>query len=205
MKNFEYPVGATPLDPDELEGIKYKHVETRNELDELEQANIQEGLLWVSRFKTKEILNEEFICKLHKKLFGKVWSWAGNYRKSGKNIGVDAHLIPMELRLLLDDLDYWLENDIFPPLETALRFHHRLVQIHLFPNGNGRHARIMSDILLKKNFRHGPIDWSGGCDLQSMNTRRKEYIEALSKADGGDYEPLLQFANTSIQTSSIIS
>ena len=194
MKKFEYPEGATPLDPDDLEGIKFSHVSTRRELDELEQANIQEGLAWTLLQKDRHILNEIYLCKVHKKLFGQVWSWAGTYRRTGKNLGVEAIQIPTELRKLLGDTQFWIENHTFPPLELAIRFHHRLVQIHAFPNGNGRHARIMADILLRVLLDHDPIDWSGGFDLQSMNVRRKQYICALINADQGDYRLLLKFA-----------
>jgi len=190
----EYPKGATPLDPDEMEGLKFKHVTTRSELDHLEQANIQNGLVWLSRSREKDILREAFVCKLHERLFGEVWRWAGSFRRSGKNIGVDPVAISVELRVLLDDMRYWVEDDTYPEMEAVIRFHHRLVFIHPFPNGNGRLSRIMTDAVLQKIFGREPIDWSGGHDLQAMNERRSEYIAALGAADRGDYDPLFRFA-----------
>ncbi len=187
------PDGATALDPDEMEGLIYKHVQTRGQLDELEQINVQEGMKWLKRQKKADPFTEEFACKLHDKLFGKVWSWAGKFRKTGKNIGVDAVYIAVELRNLLDDARYWVENETYPPKELAARFHHRLVAIHPFPNGNGRHSRIMADAVLTIAMNEKPIDWAGGHDLQSMGDHRKTYIEALRAADQGDYEPLLEF------------
>ena len=140
---LDHPDGATPLDPDEIEGLRFKHVETRGELNQLEQQNIQNGLKWLERQKSiPKILSESFIRRLHKELFGNVWSWAGRFRLTGKNLGVDPTVIGVELRNLLDDTNYWIEHDTFDSLEFAARFHHRLVQIHAFPNGNGRHARI---------------------------------------------------------------
>lgn len=187
------PDGATPLDPDELDGLKYKHIQTRNELDELEQANIQAGLLWLSKVRNKNVLSEGFIRKLHKRLFGDVWSWAGTFRTTEKNIGVDPIQIGVQLRMLLDDASYWAEHGTYLPLEAAARFHHRLVQIHCFANGNGRHARIASDAYLEERFRHKPVDWAGGFNLMKSNERRDDYITSLRAADASDYEPLLKF------------
>jgi len=193
MQKMDYPEGATPLDPDELEGLKFKHVTTRGQLDHLEQANIQDGLRWLSRRKNADILNEAFIRQLHKNLFGEVWTWAGTFRTTEKNIGIDPQQVAVQLRMLLDDARYWIENNTYSPIETAVRFHHKLVYIHLFPNGNGRHARIMADAVLTKVLSLKPIDWASGHDLQAMNERRRAYIQALQEADKGNYQPLLGF------------
>jgi len=193
MQKMDYPEGATPLDPDELEGLKFKHVTTRGQLDHLEQANIQNGLRWLSRRKSVDILNEAFIRQLHKNLFGEVWTWAGVFRTTEKNIGIDPHQMAVQLRMLLDDARYWIENNTYSPIETAVRFHHKLVYIHLFPNGNGRHARIMADAVLTKVLKLESIDWASGHDLQAMNERRRAYIQALQEADKGNYQPLLRF------------
>jgi Fic-DOC domain mobile mystery protein B len=192
VEEMEYPEGAAPLDADELEGLRFPHVTTRGELDHLEQANIEAGLLWLSRRKDSDILTDQFVRNLHKRLFGEVWKWAGSYRLTEKNIGVDARQINVQLRDLLDDVRYWAKNSTYSPIEGAIRFHHRLVYIHPFPNGNGRHARIMADVLLEKVHKTQAIDWSGGDDLQRMNERRKHYIAALRAADGGDYGPLFE-------------
>jgi len=194
---MDYPEGATPLDPDELEGLKFKHVRHRGELDHLEQANIQQGLMWLDKKKDIDILSEQFIKDLHRKLFGEVWRWAGTFRRTEKNIGIDPIQIAIRLRMLLDDVRYWIDNDTYEPIEMAARIHHQLVYIHLFPNGNGRHARIMADALLTKVFEMAPINWSGGYDLQKMNKRRNEYILALRSADQGDIQPLLNFIRAS--------
>lgn len=193
MKKFTHePEGATSLEPEELEGLLHPHIQTRGQLNELEQINIQEGMAWLKRQKKAGILSEEFSCELHKKLFGKVWNWAGQFRRTGKSIGCDAIYISVELRNLLDDARYWVDHNTYPSKELAARFHHRLVAIHLFPNGNGRHARIMADAILTHILKENPIDWSGGYDLQAMSERRKQYITALRSADRGDYQPLLE-------------
>lgn len=191
--NDNNPEGATPLDRDELAGLKFAHVTTRGELDHLEQANIQSGMQWLNRTRQTEILSEVFIRTLHKRLFGEVWRWAGTFRTTEKNIGVDPIMIAIELRHLIDDTRYWIEHQTYPPLEIAARFHHRLVYIHPFPNGNGRHARIMADAILTKIYSNPSIDWAGGYDLQSMNERRQVYISALRAADQRDYMPLFSF------------
>lgn len=193
---LEYPEGATPLDPDEIEGLKHKHVTTRGELDHLEQANIEAGLQWLARARKVDPLDEQFLRTLHKRLFGDVWDWAGKFRKTEKNIGIDPFQIAVQLRMLLDDVRCWIEYETYSHIEIAGRFHHRLVQIHLFPNGNGRHARIAADLLLARVLKSDPIDWTAGFDLQSVNERRKAYINALREADKHDYGLLLEFVST---------
>ncbi len=188
-----YPEGVAPLGPDEMEGLRFKHVATRNELDQLEQANIEKGMAWLKRQKSPDILTEELVANLHKQLFGDVWTWAGNFRKTGKNIGVDATQIAVQLRVLLDDVRYWIEHETYPPKELAARFHHKLVYIHPFANGNGRHSRIMADAILTKLMNEPAIDWAGGHRLETMNERRVEYIAALKAADKGDLTNLLNF------------
>jgi len=158
--NFNYPDGATPLDPDEIEGLKHPHIETWGELDQLEQQNIQDGYKWLSQQrKYKTFVNEDFIKLLHKKLLGEVWSWAGQFRLSEKNIGIDPINIPVELRNLLDDVRAWLEHGTYEREEFAARLHHRLVKIQLFANGNGRHARILTDVVLEKEMKVAPVNW----------------------------------------------
>jgi len=187
------PDGATLLEPGEMEGLKYAHVETRGQLNQLEQINVQTGMAWLKKQKNSDPLTEKFVCDLHQKLFGDVWAWAGSFRKTEKNIGCDAIYISVKLKDLLDDARFWIENDTYSSKELAGRFHHRLVAIHPFSNGNGRHARIMADAILTIRMSEQPIDWSGGHDLQSMSDHRKTYIAALRTADGGDYTPLLEF------------
>lgn len=191
---MDYMEGETPLDPDELEGLRFPHVTTRRELNELEQASIDDGMLWLRRQRRVDVLSDQFCRSLHEKLFGQVWRWGGSYRRTEKNIGVDPLYIGVELRGLFDDTRYWVQNGTYQPLEAGARFHHRLVSIHPFPNGNGRHARVMSDLLLEKLYRADPIDWAGGQDLQRSNDRRDQYIAALRAADGKDYGPLFRFA-----------
>lgn len=190
---FVEPDGATPLDPDELRGLKFGHITTRGELDELEQANIEQALEWLSRRRGGDIFDDGFVRTLHKRLFGDVWSWAGEYRLTEKNIGIDPFQIAMQLRMLLDNARHWAEQDVYAPREAAARFHHRLVQIHPFPNGNGRHARIATDVMLEDYYNHPPIEWASGFDLLADNARRTAYIAALRAADAGDFGPLLAF------------
>jgi Fic-DOC domain mobile mystery protein B len=187
------PDGATPLDPNEIDGLRYKNIATRGELDQREQANLESGLAWLARRHKTDVLTERFVRELHRRLFGEVWKWAGKFRLTEKNIGIDPADIVVQLRMLLDDARYWAASGTFVPLEAAARFHHRLVQIHPFPNGNGRHGRIVADVYLQSYFDHAPIDWEAGHDLQNDNDRRNQYTAALRAADAGDYAPLLSF------------
>lgn len=190
------PDGTTPLDPEEKEGLIFKHIGTRGELDQVEQVNIQEGLQWLSRQKVacEELLSDQFVRQLHQKLFGNVWRWAGVHRKTEKNIGVAPEQISVQLRQLLDNASYWVENKIYPSKELALRFHYRLVWIHPFPNGNGRHSRIMADAILTHCLSETCIDW-GGRDLDKTGGIRSHYIHALREADKGHFEALFHLYN----------
>ena len=192
IQGMQYPDGATPLDPNELGGLKHKHITKQIELNQLEQANIESGLRWLGRQRA-DVLSDGFATTLHARLFGDVWDWAGTFRKTGTSIGIDPVHIPVELRTLMVDAKYWASNKTYQPSEAAARFHHRLVKIHPFPNGNGRHARIMADAMLDRVYKAKPIEWAGGHDLQKIGERRTAYIAALKAADRGDINPLLQF------------
>ena len=190
-----YNDGQTPLDEDEKEGLLIKSIATRGELDEFEQQNIEDAIQWslTRKFKSEQILSETFILALHKRMYKNVWRWAGEYRKTNKNIGVDKLEIPVALRSLIDDASYWLENNVYEPDEFALRFKHKLVSIHCFPNGNGRHSRMIADIIIEKIYQLPVFSW-GSKSLADENDSRKNYLIAIRKADKGDLELLLKFA-----------
>lgn len=193
------PYGASPIDPDEAEGLVQSHVSTRQELDELEEANIQAGLEWAHRRALRgrrraDVLTEEFLYELHRQMFGAVWAWAGQVRTTDKNIGVDKFVIRPEVRKLVEDARYWRENGIYATDELAVRFHHRLVWIHPFPNGNGRHARLMADLIAQQAGRPR-FSW-GGVSLTRTSALRKAYIGALREADQGNMDPLIAFARS---------
>jgi Fic-DOC domain mobile mystery protein B len=187
----------TPLDETEREGLKNTSVTTRWELDQLEQLNIEKALEWTihSRFNVDQILTKEFIKKLHYRMMGNVWEWAGTFRRSNKNLGVDWTKIEIELRMLLDDTRYWIKNKTYGPDEICLRFKHRLVKIHCFPNGNGRHSRLIADLLIEKGLNKNVFTWNQSSSMDPVETR-KEYIQAIKQADHGDLSPLIKFARS---------
>jgi Fic-DOC domain mobile mystery protein B len=191
-----YSVGATPLDPDEVEGLIPDHIETQMELNSWEQANINDAELWLRKhnFTTSKILTIEFITQLHRKMFDKTWRWSGQFRKSNKNIGVDKFQINENLKLLLDDTTYHIEHQTYPIDEIAVRFHHRLVTIHLFANGNGRHARLITDLLLVAENQER-FSW-GSQNLYGQTDARTKYLNALRLADKHNYTLLLQFVRS---------
>lgn len=193
MDGFDFPQGATPLDADEIAALIPGHITLQSELNEYEQMNIVRAQSWLLRLHSTEI-SEPFLKTLHKKMFDQTWRWAGEYRKSNKNIGVDWHTIPIELKKLLDDLMYQLAQDHFSIEEIGIWFHHRLVAIHCFTNGNGRHARLACDHLLVIN-GHQKFHWGRG-NLSSANEVRTRYLQALRAADRGNYGPLLEFARS---------
>ncbi len=182
--------GGTELTEEEREGLTPSYITLRSELNEAEQANILEAEEWAFARK-RDLLEERFLNNLHKRMYGNVWRWAGRYRTSGKNVGIDAYRIPTELRQLLDDCRFWIENGTYEPDEIAVRFHHGIVSIHCYPNGNGRHARLAADLLLK-SMGQDRFSW-GGENLVDVGETRERYITALQAADEHDIGPLLEF------------
>jgi Fic-DOC domain mobile mystery protein B len=190
---FAASPGETPLEPGEIEGLIPSHIAYRHELNFAEQANIARGSLWARRYR-KDILNEKFILELHRRMFGDVWRWAGSYRLTQRNLGLDYWCVPVEVRRLLDDCQAWIEFQAYAADEIGVRLHHRMVAIHPFPNGNGRHTRLLADLAVQ---RLGARRYSwGGVNLQSPGETRQAYIAALRAADLHDYEPLLAFARS---------
>lgn len=187
---FHAPPGATPLDPDEAPGLIPKGIATRGQLDEFESANIAEALAWAER-RRRDVLSEGFLTELHKRMFRRVWRWAGKYRSSGKNMGIAPHDIAPAIRDLVEDVKAQVAAARLPSTEIAMRFHHRMTRIHPFANGNGRHARLATDLLLEQ-LGEPRFSWGAG-DLQHAGAAREKYIGALRAADGGDYQPLSDF------------
>jgi Fic-DOC domain mobile mystery protein B len=194
--DFDWVDGQTPLDEDEKEGLLIPTITTRGELDEFEQLNIEKAILWAltRKIRKEEILTEKFVKLVHRKMYDDVWAWAGEFRKTNKNIGADWHQVPVQIRLLLADCTYWIDHDTYPPDEIAVRFKHRMVSIHCFSNGNGRHSRMMGDLLIEKIFGRPVFTWGGQADSTKAADTRKEYLTAIRAADAGDINPLLAFA-----------
>lgn len=194
---LQYEEGQTPLDEDEKEGLLIESITTRSELDEQEQLNIEAAVEWTlkKKFSAAVIFTEEFVNELHEKMYGKVWRWAGQFRKSNKNIGVEKFQIPVELRTLLDDSKYWIANKTYTPDECAVRFKHRIVNIHCYPNGNGRHSRLIADVIASHILGEKVFTW-GRANLVKAGDSRATYLNAIRAADKGDYELLLQFARS---------
>ncbi len=194
---LEYIGGQTPMDDDEKQGLRIPTITVRSELDEFEQQNIENAIQWtMSRsFTASEILTEDFVCRLHERMYADVWKWAGEFRRSNKNIGVDKFQIGIELRNLLDDCRWWIEHGTFTADEIAVRFSHRLVFIHCFPNGNGRHSRLIADVLVEKVLGRPVFTW-GSVTLTHKGTARSAYLDALRAADMGNVAPLIVFARS---------
>ncbi len=190
---FNVPKDATPLSEEEKDGLIPAYISTREELNQAEQANISKAHLWVFKRK-RNPLDVDFLRRLHKEMLGEVWNWAGSYRKTGRNIGIEPSQIQVQLKQLIDDTYFQIEHQTYPPDEIAARFHHRLVYIHPFPNGNGRLSRMATDVLLNRMGRER-FTWGAG-ELESKGEIRSRYIEALKAADQYDYTKLLAFVRS---------
>ncbi|OBZ95751.1 cell division protein Fic [Pararhizobium polonicum] len=194
---FRQPEDATPLEPQEREGLLQSWITHRNDLNEAEQENIVKGAAWARgqrRVPIERLLSEDFIRTLHKRMFGEVWQWAGTFRATERNIGIQAYRIGIELASLLNDIQYWVKHATFPPDEIAIRFHHRLVAIHPFPNGNGRHARLAADLLIQR-LGANLFSWGSG-SLADAGEIRARYVASLRAADNHDISPLIEFARS---------
>jgi Fic-DOC domain mobile mystery protein B len=194
---FREPDDATPLGHEEREGLLQTWITHRHDLNEAEQANILKATAWARRRKNvgvTDLLSEDFAKSLHRRMFDDVWRWAGSYRRSERNIGGAAYRIPMDVPMMLDDVRFWTEHRTYEPDEIAILFHHKLVAIHPFPNGNGRHARLMADLLVER--LDGPAFTWGGGRLETVGELRARYIAALRAADDHDIGPLLAFARS---------
>lgn len=190
---FEEPDDATPLTPEEQRELIPAHIADRRDLNKAEQENIVRAQDWALGTR-RELLTERFILELHKRMLGEVWRWAGKFRRTERNLGIPFYEIPIALRLLIGDTKAWIQFASYPPDEIAVRFHHRLVQIHPFPNGNGRHSRLMADLFIMK-IGEERFSW-GRANLQDAGAMRRRYIAALQAADKHDYRPLLDFARS---------
>jgi Fic-DOC domain mobile mystery protein B len=193
--NLAYYPGQTPLDENEADGLLIKTISTQGELNEAEQVNIEDAVEWTLRrkFRQHDILTGDFCNELHRRMYSGVWRWAGTFRKTNKNIGVDNFQIPMELRTLIDDCRFWIGNKTFPEDEIAVRFKHRIVSIHCYSNGNGRHSRLMADVIVSHIFMRPVFSWNT-VDLVKAGKAREVYLKALRTADLGDVSQLLEFA-----------
>ena len=194
--NEENPEGSTALTPSEEEGLIPRHITLRSELNELEQVNILEAETWLqTRKRLSSALDPLFLKSLHRRMFGKIWKWAGHYRKSDRNIGVPWPMISSQLEHLCREATAWRDEQAFTSDELAIRFHHKLVWIHCYPNGNGRHARLAADLLIME-LGGTRFSWGGGTSLESPSDVRKRYIDSLKEADQHDHRALLAFARS---------
>jgi len=188
--------GDTTLSPEEQDDL-IPDLSTREELNEWERLNIIEAYAWVferRNLRRNNPLTEAYVRELHRRMFDQTWKWAGAYRSTEKNIGIAHYQIREALPVLLGDARYWLEHQTFPADEVAVRFHHRLVWIHPFANGNGRHARVMADVLVQRLGR--PVFTWGGASVVPPGEFRSRYIQALRAADASDIRPILKFARS---------
>jgi Fic-DOC domain mobile mystery protein B len=196
---FQYNGGQTPIDEEEKEDLLLRTISTRGELDDFERRNIDLALKWSlnNSFSSDEVLSIAFIKELHYRMFSEVWSWAGKFRTTNKNIGIDKFQIEQELFKITDDCRYWISNKVYSEDEIAVRYKFRMVSIHPFPNGNGRHSRICGDILASHVLARPVFPW-GGKRIQEVGETRNKYLQALYAADQGNVAALLEFARSGV-------
>jgi Fic-DOC domain mobile mystery protein B len=188
------PTGATPLEPDDLNDL-IPRLTTREELNEFEQRNILQalGIAQKSRKLKRDLLSIDSLTWFHRQMFKETWKWAGQFRARQTNIGVEPHQIREQIITLNGDAKYWFENTTYELPEYAVRVHHRLVKIHPFVNGNGRHARLVADLIMLYAEKDS-FTWGGKRPIDLEGQTRNQYLQALKQADSGKYEELISFA-----------
>ncbi len=189
--------GTTLLSEEDRIALRIPTIETKAELNEFEQQNIEKAVTWTLRkkFRKENLITEEFIKELHFRMFNDTWKWAGQFRKSDTNLGIHWTKIGTELRQLLDDTNYWIEKQSYAEDEIAVRLKHRIVVIHCFPNGNGRHSRLFADVVAQNVFGNPAFSW-GSKSLIAAGDARARYLSALREADKGDIHSLIAFARS---------
>ncbi len=192
---LKYEEGQTALDEEEKEGLLISSITTREELDEFEQQNIEKAIEWTlgRKFKQEKIITEEFVCELHYKMFSDVWKWAGDFRHTNKNLGGDWKQIGIRLKQLNDDCLFWIQKEVYSGEDIAIRYKHQIVSIHCFSNGNGRHSRLIADIIVNHIFKKPIFSW-GGSSINKKGEARSKYLKAVKEADNGNMKLLLEFA-----------
>lgn len=192
--DFAYAPGATPLDADEAQALIPTHIDTMGQLNEWEQANILRAEGWLFNHKRSDVLTEAFVRRLHREMFSETWEWAGKYRATQKNIGVPAYAIVSSVKDSIDNVRHWVLHGTYSLTEAAVRLHHQMVAIHPFPNGNGRHTRMLADALLHAH--DAPkLTW-GRSSLYQDGEARSTYLRALREADNGSFASLVAFASS---------
>jgi len=185
--------GHTALSEEDREELIPSYIATRDQLLGAEQTNIAEALLRRAPA-LNQILDDKYLRDLHQAMFGNVWKWAGKYRRRETNIGIEPNEIPVAVRTLVDDANGWIEHRVYEADELFVRFHHGLVAIHPFVNGNGRHGRIAADYLALALSRER-FTWGAGLKVGTDELRAR-YIRALQRADGGEMAYLVAFARS---------
>jgi Fic-DOC domain mobile mystery protein B len=202
MEEFNYIDGQTPLDEDEREGLLIPTISTRSDLDEFEQQNIERAMEWTmgNFFSREQIFTEIFVRNLHRRMYGEVWKWAGEFRRTEKSIGIDPTQIGQSLKQLNDNCLFWIDNKVYADDEIAIRYKHELVKIHCFANGNGRHSRLMADIIINHIFGKPVFTWGRSIPIaigtKNKSESRNIYLQSLRQADDNNILPLLLFAKS---------
>jgi len=191
--------GNTALDAEEREGLIPQHIVSRDELNQWESLNLRAAHEWLAARRASDVLSVEFLGELHRRMFGRTWAWAGAFRKSDKTISPHHWTeVPRLMRDLVENTRAQHgASDKSPESvdDIAMRFHHSLVRIHPWPNGNGRYGRVATDLLLRQ-WERPEFAWGDAGDLTTTGTARARYIEALEKADGGEFETLRAFVRS---------
>ena len=166
--------------------------------DHLEAKNHYEALEYLYSLVEKDNsqnISEYLIRNLHKLVTAETdKEWAGNYRNSNVIIVGSEHTPPdaFEVSIVMGDLIKWLRGNQkkLHPIELAAIFHHKLVFIHPFFDGNGRTARLaMNLLLMQKSYPMAVM----------LKNDRKKYYQTLSRADEKDYAPFVRFIAQAVE------
>ena len=189
------PAKSWALEVQERQALIPFHLSTRFELAAWEQANMAKALTWLEQRRQRgTVLTSRFMRSLHKKMFDETWDHAGRYRRAKSARGVAAWTVSTRVEDVIAKARGWIQQGAYPADEIAIRFHHRMSEIHPFERGNGRVTRLMTDALMVE-LGQTAFSWGSGADLSAVDLRDR-YLAGLRVADNDNIGVLLDFARS---------
>jgi len=207
---FSAAYASTPIEPDDHQFLvpEMKHLITWADVDAEEASNIAKGRAWLiaQHFTLDDLFDTLTLRTIHQRMFGKVWTWAGSVRRRETSIGIDPSQIQTQFEQLVQNFRWRAANadeigfSEEERRELGIRFHTEMVAIHAFVNGNGRHARLVANLVDSAMGLGSLADplypWGARSGLPSAESR-KLYLDAIKLAGSrGEYGPLLDIATS---------
>ena len=183
---YDIPEGQAEILPNKL-GLKKPEEIAISEFEGFLEAEI----LLAESLTAKTKFNTKYILKIHKLALAHLYTFAGKYRnvnisKGGFLFSSALHL-PQSMKEFEDEVLLQLPaiySDREKLIEDVATVHAELLFIHPFREGNGRTARILANLMVRK----------AGYDLLEFDKIEGEvfeqYVLAVQKASLKNYQPM---------------